>query len=272
MTTISVARHTPRWWLARRDIAETHPGWWLYAAAGTAWVVLVVWAVVDVAPAHDTSAMPAMANMPAMPTVPPPVHHHAHGWWAWGAHWVLMVVAMMWPLYAASAAALRRTVFRRWQAATIAMYLATLTALWLAVGYSARGVYLLAAPVIPAWAWSAGWLVVAIAALRSLWRARLLWTCQQVKTLAPSGRRALTGAAVLAARAWPRCAALCGPVMIAMAAAHPLPLMVGASAAVWWEQRHPRAWRDPMPVALLGGTLIATVSLSLITEGPSWLM
>ena len=262
----------PRRWLARRDTAPAYPGWWLYAAAGTAWVALVVWGVVDAAPAHHISTMPAMANMPAMATVPPTAHHHTHGWWAWAGHWVLMVAAMMWPLYAASAAALRRTVFRRWQAATIAMYLTVLTALWLAVGYLAHGVYLLAAPVIPVWAWSATWLVVAMAAVRSLWRARLLWTCQQVKTLAPSGRRALTGSAVLAVRAWPRCAALCGPVMIAMAASHPLPLMVGASAAVWWEQRHPRAWRDPVPLAILAVTLVATVSFSLITEGPSWLI
>jgi len=272
MTTASVARYSPRRWLDRRGIADAYPGWWLYATAGLAWVALVAWAVAEAAgPAHDISAMPGMANMTGMPAVPPSAHHQ-HGAEAWGAHWVLMVVAMMWPLYAAPAAALRRTVFRRWQAPTIAMYLAILTVLWLVVGYLARGMYLLSAPIIPAWAWSAAWLVVAIAGLRSLWRARLLWTCQQVKTLAPCGRRALTGAATVAARAWPRCAALCGPVMVAMAAGHPLPLMVGASAAVWWEQRHPRAWRDPTPTVVLAVTLFATVSLSLIKEGPSWLM
>ena len=132
--------------------------------------------------------------------------------------------------------------------------------------------YLLVAPVIPAWMWSAAWLVVAIAALRSLWRARLLWACQQVKTVAPSGRSAMAGAAALATRAWPRCAALCGPVMIAMAAGHPLLLMVGATAAVRWEQRHLRAWRDPVPVAALIVTLVAVLSMSLIKEGPPWLM
>ena len=42
--------------------------------------------------------------------------------------------------------------------------------------------------------------------------------------------------------------------MVAMVAAHQLPLMIGGSAAVWWEQRHPHAWRDPVPVTILAAT------------------
>jgi hypothetical protein len=52
---------------------------------------------------------------------------------------------------------------------------------------------------------------------------------------------------------------LCGPVMLAMVAAHSLPLMIGGSAAVWWEQRHPRAWRDPVPVVVLAATAVGLV-------------
>jgi hypothetical protein len=41
-----------------------------------------------------------------------------------------------------------------------------------------------------------------------------------------------------------------------MVGAHQLPVMVGGSAAVWWEQRHPRAFRDWVLVAILAATAI----------------
>jgi hypothetical protein len=97
---------------------------------------------------------------------------------------------------------------------------------------------------------------VAIASTRSLWRTRTLQRCLRISVIAPFGYRAITTAAQTAARAWPRCALLCGPVMVAMVGAHQLPVMVGGSAAVWWEQRHPRAFRDWVLVAILAATAI----------------
>jgi hypothetical protein len=169
----------------------------------------------------------------------------------------------MWPLYGATAAAITAAVFRRWRAAALAVFVTTISALWVGFGVCARGAYLLAAAAVPAWVWSLAWVVVAIAASRSLWRARLLRTCPSVGMLAPAGGRCAVTAARAGARSWPRCAVLCGPVMVAMVAAHQLPLMIGGSAAVWWEQRHPRAWRDPVPVVILLVTAAVVLATSL---------
>ena len=70
---------------------------------------------------------------------------------------------------------------------------------------------------------------------------------------------------------FPRCVALCGPVMLAMVSSHQLLLMLGGFAAVWWEQRHPRAFRDPVPIALLVITAVILVATT-FWRGPSWVM
>jgi hypothetical protein len=167
-----------------------------------------------------------------------------------------MVVAMMWPLYALPAAGVARASFRRWRPVTVTAYVGAITLLWLAAGVLARMGYQLVEPVVPAWLWSAAWLVLAAAATRSVWRARLLRTCGRLGVVAPAGWRGLRTAAQCGLQAWPRCALLCGPVMLAMVATHSLPLMISGSAAVWWEQRHPRTWRDPVPAAVLTVTAV----------------
>jgi hypothetical protein len=266
-------------------LRRPHPGWWLTVAATAAWILLgadVVAGWAASAPPHATPAgtalpMPDMAGMPmpghdlsaAASTVSVSVNPVA-GLGGWSAHWLLMVVAMMWPLYAAPAAAVARLSFRRWRAGTVGAYLGTITAGWLIAGAVARGGYLLVAPVVSPRVWSLAWLLVAAAATRSVWRTRLLRTCCRLGVVAPVGVRAVGSGARCGLQAWPRCALLCGPVMLAMVAAHSLPLMIGGSAAIWWEQRHPLAWRPAVPVVLLGVTAGALIVGAVWPAGRVW--
>ncbi|MDT5264601.1 MAG: hypothetical protein QOI90_1227, partial [Mycobacterium sp.] len=220
------------------------------------------WSGTDVSPGHHDGTGHAGHAM-AHPAVGEPA---IVGLWI--GHWLLMVVAMMWPLYAASTAALARATFRRWRVAAVAAHVGAITALWLAFGVVGRGVYLLVENFVPAWVWSVAWLVVAVAVTWSMWRARLLRTCGRIGVIAPAGRRALITASGSGVRMFPRCVALCGPVMLAMVSSHQLLLMLGGSAAVWWEQRHPRAWRDPVPVALLVITAVVLVATTFWKDSP----
>jgi hypothetical protein len=189
----------------------------------------------------------------------------------WLGHWLLMVAAMMWPLYAASTAALARATFRRWRVVAVAAYIGTITGSWLVFGLVGRLVFSVVENIVSPVVWSLAWLMVALAVIRSMWRGRLLSTCSRIGVVAPAGRRALISASGSGARVFPRCVALCGPVMLAMVSSHQLPLMVGGSAAVWWEQRHPRAWRDPVPVTLLIITAMALLATTYWRDS-SWVM
>jgi hypothetical protein len=246
----------------RDNLTRPHRGWWLTVAAGIAWAALVAWSITDLSTGHHGGAGHAGHAM-AHPAAGEPANAGI-----WILHWLLMVVAMMWPLYAASTAALARATFRRWRVAAVAAHVGAITALWLAVGVVGRGVYLLVENFVPAWVWSLGWLVVAVAVTWSMWRARLLRTCGRIGVIAPAGRRALITASGSGARMFPRCVALCGPVMLAMVSSHQLVSMLGGSAAVWWEQRHPRAWRDPVPVALLAITAVVLVATTFWKDFP----
>ena len=224
------------------------------AVAVIAWMGLVGWGVADAWMSAPTAAHHHHGGHPMGAG-------HPGGGWAWTFHWLLMVIAMMWPLYGGVVAAITTASYRRWRVITVGVFVVVITALWLLFGLTVRAAYLVVQGAVPAWMWSLGWLAVAIVVTRSMWRAHLLRTCRRVRVLAPAGRRAIITAADTAARSWPRCVVLCGPVMVAMVAAHQLPLMIGGSAAVWWEQRHPHAWRDPVPVTIL----VATAALLLGT-------
>jgi hypothetical protein len=249
----------------RGKLAGPHRGWWLTAVAGIAWVVLIGWSVADAStgrhhpPGH---AGHAMAD---------PAAGDSAGVWPWIGHWLLMVVAMMWPLYATSTAALARMTFRRWRVAAVAAHVGTITSMWLAFGLVGWGAFLLVENSVPTWAWSVAWLVAAVAVTRSMWRTRLLRTCGRIGVIAPAGRRALVTASGSGVRMFPRCVALCGPVMLAMVSSHELVLMLGGSAAVWWEQRHPRAFRDPVPVSLLVITAVMLIATTFWRDSP-WVM
>lgn len=192
-------------------------------------------------PAHDAAAS---------------LHHHSAtvdpGALDWTGMWLLMVMAMMWPLVVPTLEVVQRAGYPRWRVRLTITTLATSTVLWLGFGLAAASVASVASvPVGSPW-WQLGFLAVAIAAWRSARRTRLLWTCVRLPPVAPGGRRGLVSAAHAGVVSWRRCGVLCGPVMVAMAVGHSPVVMVCASLSVWWEARHPRAWRDKVPLLLLG--------------------
>lgn len=169
----------------------------------------------------------------------------------WIASWLLMVIAMMWPLAVPTVGAVSRSSFRGWRSRLGVVCLATLTALWLAFGLT--GALLARSLDVPAgsvW-WQLAFVGLALAAFRSAWRSRVLETCLRLPPLAPGGRRGVATAAKAGMLTWRRCVLLCGPVMLAMSVGHSVVLMVCASLAAWWESWHPRAWHDRVPVTLL---------------------
>jgi hypothetical protein len=169
---------------------------------------------------------------------------------SWLGGWALMVVAMMWPLTLPTLDAVVRSGFRGWRVPLAAVCLGTTTALWLVAGLGVAAVAWVV-PVPALW-WQLGCLAVAVVASRSSRRTRLLRRCGQLPPLAPAGQRAVASAVLAGAVTWRRCALLCGPMMAAMVVGHEPVLMVAGSLAAWWEAWHPRAWRDPVPVLLLG--------------------
>lgn len=186
---------------------------------------------------------------------------------AWMTSWLLMVIAMMWPLAVPTVGAVSRSSFRGWRTRLGVVCLATVTVLWLAVGLT--GALLARSLDVPAgsvW-WQLAFVGLALAAFRSARRSRVLETCLRLPPLAPGGRRGVVTAARAGLLTWRRCALLCGPVMLAMSVGHSVVLMVCASLAAWWESWHPRAWHDRVPVALvIAGGLWLLVS-DLFGEG-----
>lgn len=221
-------------------------GRWMLAGSAAAWVALLPgWLLrpADGSGAHIHSH--GAAPTAGLPSVEP---------WslAWAGGWLLMVAAMMWPLLVPTADRVVRSAFPTWRLPLTFTAVATSTALWLALGLAAASVAQLArVPAGSQW-WQLAFLLVAAAAWGSARRARLLWRCGKLPPAAPCGLRGVRDAALVGVLAWRRCATLCGPLMIAMVLGHNPVVLVAASLSVWWEARHPRAWRDPVPLSLLG--------------------
>ncbi len=242
----------PRW-----DTASI--GRWTTVAMASAWVGLAVMSLTGWP--HDHAAAGAAGG-----------EHHHHGPDAavatpstplvtagWVAMWLTMVVAMMWPFMARGLEVALRGTYRRWRPGVAAVYLGTSTTLWLAAGVAALPIARAVTLRTPDRVWPTVWLLVALTSAWSTRRAARLWKCASRRVQATDGWPALRSASVASARQWRRCAFLCGPVMAAM-----VPMSRGTWAvmglgagAMWWEQRRPRAWRDPVPVALIGGAVAA---------------
>lgn len=186
---------------------------------------------------------------------------------AWIASWLLMVIAMMWPLAVPTVGAVSRSSFRGWRTRLGMVCLATVTVLWLAFGVAGA----LLARLLDVRPGSLGWQVacvgLALVAFRSARRRRVLETCLRLPSLAPGGRRGVITAARAGLLTWQRCALLCGPTMLAMSVGHSIVLMVCASLAAWWESWHPRAWRDRVPVALVAAGGLWLVFSDLVENG-----
>lgn len=185
---------------------------------------------------------------------------------AWIAGWLLMVVAMMWPLSVPTVEAIARSGFHGWRTRLGVVCLATVTVLWLGVGLAGALVARTLAVAPGSLRWQLAFVCLALVAFGSSRRRRLLETCTRLPALAPGGRRGVVTAARAGVLTWRRCALLCGPVMLAMAVGHSPVLMLGASLAAWWEAWHPRAWRDPVPVLLIAGAG-AWIAAAALLEG-----
>ncbi|MCW2737198.1 DUF2182 domain-containing protein [Nocardioides sp.] len=186
---------------------------------------------------------------------------------AWVASWLLMVIAMMWPLAVPTVGAVSRSRFRGWRTRLPVVCLATVTVLWLAVGFAGAVLArLLGVPVGGVW-WQLAFVGLALAAFRSARRSRVLETCLRLPPLAPGGRRGVVTAAKAGLLTWRRCVLLCGPVMLAMSVGHSAVLMACASLAAWWESWHPRAWRDRVPVALVAAGGLWLLVSDLFAQG-----
>jgi hypothetical protein len=221
-------------------------------ACGLAWLALLTTTV---------RGRPTMAMHHQSETVDP---------WTlgWLAMWLLMVVAMMWPLALPTLAVVRRSSYPRWRVRLVLVTVATVTALWVGFGLVAASVArLVSVPEGSGW-WRLMFLALAIAAWRSARRTRLLWKCVKLPPVAPGGRRGLVTAARAGVASWRRCGVLCGPVMLAMAVGHEPVVMLCASLSAWWEAAHPRAWRDRVPLLLLGVAAL-WVAGSLVVAGPA---
>lgn len=222
----------------RGPIART-----LLGAAAVAWVVLAL-------ASRGGGALPSHAAHGT--EVPLPGAVVVDPWsLAWLTSWLLMVVAMMWPLAVPTVGAVHRSAFRAWRTRLDIVCIATITVLWLVVGLAGAS----AARVLDLQPHSVGWqlafLCLALVLFGSARRRRLLERCLRLPALAPGGRRSLLTAARAGVVTWRRCVVLCGPLMLAMAVGHSLALMVGAALAAWWEAWHPRTWRDPVPMVLV---------------------
>jgi hypothetical protein len=229
-------------------------------AAAAAWVALSVpWpggGETGAAHAHEHHSMAAVAAQVVDPWTQ-----------AWIGTWLLMVVAMMWPLTVPTVGAITRSSFRGWHSRLGAVCLATVTILWLAVGLAgATLARTLSVPIGSIW-WQLSFVCLALVAFRSARRSRLLEKCLRLPALAPGGRRGVVTAVTAGALVWRRCALLCGPVMLAMSVGHSPILMLCASLAAWWEAWHPRAWRDPVPVLLVAAAGLWLVIGALLGGG-----
>lgn len=213
--------------------------------SGIAWIALLVLSVRIGGVGHgahgahtETAGYGAAATLDAWTPV-------------WIGTWLLMVAAMMWPLAVPAANRVARAAYPGWRWILAATTVVTSTLLWVALGLAAASVAQVAAvPAGSTW-WQLAFLFVAAAAWWSMRRSRLLWRCVKLPPIAPAGVRGLRSAARVGIVTWRRCAVLCGPLMLAMVVGHNLVVVVAASASVWWEARHPRAWRDPVPLALI---------------------
>jgi hypothetical protein len=188
--------------------------------------------------------------------------HHGSGGVtaAWSAIWLVMVVAMMWPLWEAHVASTARRSRGSWKLVNAAAFVGILTACWFAFGVAVR-VVLSAIPMPdPAVVWPLVALGAAAVLSRSLRRSRRLRRCGAMRAIAPTGLDGVTAAARNGAREWPRCLLLCGPLMAAMTVSHQPSLLVGATAASWWEERHAHTWQSIVPTVVLVTAMVVFVA------------
>ncbi len=236
------ARFSPRRVVAR------HPEWWVYAVAGSAWLVL---ARMSTGMSMSTGGF---------------VVQWSEGW----SHWVLMVLAMMLLAVAprVRTVALESRSSRR-QRSAVAYVLGFVT-LWSVVGAALVG-----AVVLTGVEAHGGHLLPVVLLLAAAWqvsvpRRRVL---RRSPPFGPGTARGLAGdvdCARSGMRSAGRCLVECWPVMVAMALSHSLLLMAGLTVVLLSERRGgPDAVRRlgrPLEAWVLAGfALVALVAMPSMT-------
>jgi len=209
---------TPRALLQQR-IAWRHPEWWSMGLSVVAWFIL----------AAEGGSSTGVHHWP---------RHHVEGGSSGGAMaadagaWLLMVVAMMFPLVIGSIrAAAERSLWRRRHRA-IGLFLLGYTATWMLVG--ACLIALLetlrsSAVVETAAVAAAGFGIAAVWQLTPV-RRRALRACERTIPLAPSGLRADASCLRFGWTVGVQCVATCWALMAACAlTGHSVPAMAGAA-------------------------------------------
>jgi len=201
-----------------------HPEWWCIALSIGAWLALV--------------------SMPR--------HVFAHGTAADLSLWILMVIAMMFPLITAQ---VRDTAFRSVWARrhrSVAFFLAGYVVCWLLFGAAAVSIRerwtldpktsaLLAITIAVAWQFSP-------------WKTRALRNCHRVLPLAPAGWRADWTCVRFGWRIGGACVGACGALMAACALMDHSMLAMGVATAVATHDRlsESRPTRIQVPRAVFG--------------------
>ena len=217
-----------------RQFVWSHPEWWMLALSFLAWMAFI-----------------------ASSTGPPTQHHHVHqpaeasadglNLWASGfGHWLLMIVAMMFPaMWGPVRGTAGRSLWRRRNRA-IAGFLFGYVAIWAALG----AVITLALAWLPRGSMFLGVLAFGLAAAWQFTavKQRALLECHRCIPLAPDGWRAHLDCIRYGSLMGKSCVASCGVLMIACSlAGHDLIVMAMATA-VGYAERYV-AWASDRVVA-----------------------
>jgi predicted metal-binding membrane protein len=231
------------WSLLRQRVAWRHPEWWSLVLSMLAWFVLVV----------------QSGTAPRFPHGTPSQVVDDDALWAAIGTWMLMVVAMMFPLVVGSIRkTAERSLWRRRHRA-IGAFLTGYLASWVMVG--AGVIALLASahlngahhsPIFGA----AGFAIAAVWQLTPI-RRRALRACQRTMPLAPVGWRADADCVRFGCTIGARCVTTCWALMLACTlAGHSVPAMACValvSAADRWVPGSPRYVTSAI---LVGVTLV----------------
>ena len=194
-----------RGWLAtaRERVAWRHPEWWVLAMSAAAWVVMAVPGTAAIPTSHHGHAAPSWLD--------------ASGGIVSARDWLLMIVAMMFPLCIASIqATAARSLWRRRHRA-IASWLIGYVAPWLMLGLV---VSFSTATLWPSGPQPSGAIVAVAFVVAAVWqgaslRARVVRRCHRTQPLAPSGWRATRDCMRYGWTTGIHCVVACGALMIA---------------------------------------------------------
>ena len=240
--TSTVAAPNPGWRLAAwrirlHRLLARRPEIWLYGVSAVAGVVVVATALSH--PGDGPRGRASWAEAWSLLT-------------AWSG-WMAMVVAMMLPVIAPQARHVALYSLRRRRSRAMAGYVAGYLGVWGLIGVALVVAFHLAGLRHPPPGLAVGALVGAALWQVSKPRRRVLRRCGSLRLGAPKGFAADVDCATAGWRSGRRCAFTCGPVMVASAAAHHHPAVMGAILVLLLTERA----RGPNPAQRAGRPLEA---------------